>query len=143
MRSHTLIVRRTVAFVFNDLEKNFEYLKGDVKEIDGKDTLYQSNKPIEGTKDNSIFVSSGLQAYQAIITDSTSEEGSQFILKAWRTKLADALIPTLAHAEKEYHSEGDKTIDGYQYPSDKIEVLLLRHKAGDNSYWINLVIKAK
>jgi len=129
--------------VFSDLDKNFEFLKGELKERDGIDTLFESNTTLEGTKDNSILASPDIYAYQALITDSTSFEGSQFVLKAWKQKLTTALTGTFSEVEKEFHSEKDKNIDGYRYSSEKIEVLILRHTSGDGSYWINLVIKAR
>lgn len=129
--------------VFSDLDQNFEFLKGVLKNKEGSDTLFESNNTLEGTKENTVLVSPGLYAYQAMISDSTSEEGSQFILKAWKGKLTVALMGTFSELEKEYYSEKDKSIDGYIYSSEKIMVLLLRHKSDDKSYWINLVIKAK
>jgi hypothetical protein len=128
--------------VFSDLDKNFEFLKGELKDRAGSDTLYASNTTLEGTKDNNILASPDIHAYQAMIMDSTSFEGSQFVLKAWKQKLNNALTGAFSEVDKEFHSE-DKNIDGYRYASEKIEVLLLRHKSGDSSYWINLVIKAK
>lgn len=129
--------------VFSDLDKNFEFLKGELQDANGADTLYESNNHLEGTKENSILVSPNLYAYQAMITDSISKEGSQYVLKAWKDKLTNALTGSFKELEKEFHSEKNPTIDGYQYSSEKISVLLLRHKASDDTYWINLVIKAK
>lgn len=129
--------------VFSDLGKNFEFLKGELKDANGRDTLYTSNTTLEGTKDNTILVSSDLFAYQAMISDSGSYEGSKFILKAWREKLNNALTGSLSQPEKEFHSEHNKDIDGYMYSSEKITVLLLLHKLDEASCWINLVIKAQ
>jgi len=127
--------------VFSDLDKNFEYLKGELKDVEGTDTLYESNNYLEGTKENTILVSINLNAYQAIITDSISFEGSQFPLKAWKEKLTNALTGSFTQLDKPFHSEKDTGIDGYEYSSEKISVLLLRHKADNGSCWINLVIK--
>lgn len=128
--------------VFSDLDKNFEFLRGDLKDIDGLDSLYESNTHLEGTKENSIFVSSDLHAYQAMINEAISKDGSQLLLKAWKEKLTNALSDSFSELEKEYHSK-DAITDGYQYSSEKIIILLLRHKANDDTYWTNLVIKAK
>jgi len=129
--------------IFSDLDKNFEFLKGDLKDADGTDTLYSSNTTVEGTKENTILISSNLYAYQAMISDSTTLKGSQFILKTWREKLTNALTGSFPELEKEFHSEHNKDIDGYMYSTERITVLLLRHKLDKASYWINLVIKAK
>lgn len=129
--------------VFSDLDKNFEFLKGELKDTQGGDTLYQSNTSLEGTKENTIVTSSGLYAYQAMITDSITYEGSQFILKAWKEKLTNALSGSFDQLQEEFHSEYDNTTEGYRYTSEKITVLLLRHRSDDGSYWINLVIKSK
>lgn len=127
--------------VFSDLDKHFEFLKGELKEQENKDSLFETGLTLEGTKDNSILVSPGVCAYQAMISDSVSEEGSQLILKAWKEKLDGALEGMFTPSAKEFVSETDPGTNGYQYSSEKILVLLLRHKAEDGSYWINLVIK--
>jgi len=129
--------------VFSDLDKNFEFLKGELRDNEGGDTLFASNTTLEGTKDNNIFASSNIYAYQAMITDSTNYEGSEFILKAWKQKLTNALTGPFSELEKEFHPESDKNLDGYKYSSEKITLLILRHRSPDTSYWINLVIKAK
>lgn len=129
--------------VFSDLDKNFEYLKGELKEKDGSDTLFESNHALEGTKDNTILASSSMYAYQAIISDSVSYDGSEFILKAWKEKLTSTLTGSFSELEKRFHSDTDLKIDGYRYSSEKITVLVLRHKSDDRWYWMNLVIKAK
>ena len=129
--------------VFSDLDKNFEFLKGELKEKDGSDTLFESKSTLEGTKENTILASSSMYAYQAIISDSISYEGSEFILKAWKEKLTTALNGSFPELEKKFHPNNDLQIDGYRYASEKITVLVLRHKSHDGSYWINLVIKSK
>src|SRR5215203_1126276 len=129
--------------VYSDLDKNFEFLKGEMRDKEGSDTLFASNTTVEGTKDNNIFASSSVYAYQAMIIDSTTYEGSEFILKAWKQKLTNALTGYFSQLAKDFHSENDKNIDGYEYSSEKITLLILRHKSNDGSYWINLVIKAK
>jgi len=129
--------------VFSDLDKNFEFLKGELKDKEGNDSLFVSNSTLEGTKENTIFSSSNAYAYQAMISDSVSEAGSQYILKAWKEKLTAVLTGSFSQLEKEFHSEKDQSIDGYQYSSEAAVVLLLRHKTDNGPYWINLVIKAK
>ena len=129
--------------VFSDLDKNFEFLRGELKDKEANDTVFESNSTLEGTRENTILASSKLYAYQAMINDSTSEAGSQYILKAWKEKLTNVLTDSFSQLGKEFHPENDKNTDGYQYSSDKIIVLLLRHKADDGSCWINLVIRAK
>jgi len=129
--------------VFSDLDKNFEFLKGELKDKEGSDSLFESNSSLEGTKDNTILASSSMYAYQAMIADSVSFEGSEFILKAWKEKLTNTLTDSFSELEKKFHSDNDIKIDGYRYSSEKITVLVLRHKSDDGSCWINLVIKAK
>ena len=115
----------------------------ELKDKEGSDSLFESNSSLEGTKDNTIFASSSIYAYQAIIADSVSYEGSEFILKAWKEKLTNALTGSFSELEKKFHSDKDLNTDGYQYSSEKITVLVLRHKSNDGSCWINLVIKSK
>ena len=129
--------------VFSDLDKNFEFLKGELKDKEGTDTLFESNAVLEGTKDNTILSSVSIYAYQAMISDSVSHDGSEFILKAWKQKLTNTLTGSFSELEKKFHSDKDLNTDGYQYSSEKITLLLLRHKSDDGSYWINLVIKSK
>jgi len=129
--------------VFSDLDKNFEFLKGDLKDKEGSDTLFESHTNLEGTKDNTILASSGKYVYQAMINDSTSYEGSEFILNAWKEKLTKTLADSFFKLEKNSHSDNDKRVDGYQCSSEKITVFILRHQSDDGWYWINLVIKEK
>jgi hypothetical protein len=127
--------------VFSDLDKNFDFLKGELEGKEGETTWFETNLKLEGTKENSIVVSANSCSYHAMINDSTSEEGAQFVLKAWKEKLTNALNGTFTELEKEFRSEKDPGTNGYQYSSATILVLLLRHKAGDGSCWIDLVIK--
>jgi len=129
--------------VFSDLDKNFEFLKGELKDKEGSDSLFESNTILEGTKENTILSSSSIYAYQAMIADPVSYEGSEFVLKAWKEKLTNTLTGSFTELEKKFHSDKDVNTDGYQYSSEKITVLVLRHKSDDGSYWINLVIKSK
>jgi len=129
--------------VFSDIENNFDYLKGDLKAKDGDESYYETIRTLDGTKDNVITISSSSSAYQAMINDSTSEAGSKIILNSWNEKLDDALTGMFSQPV-EFHSQKDPNTNGYQYISDKLAVLLLRHKSEDgNYYWINLVIKPK
>lgn len=129
--------------VFSDFENHFDYLKGDLKGQDGDESYYETIRTLDGTKDNVITISSSSSAYQATINDSTSEEGSKIILNSWKEKLNDALTGMFS-APAGFHSQKDANTDGYQFISDKLAVLLLRHKSEDgNYYWINLVIKPK
>jgi hypothetical protein len=129
--------------VFSDLDKNFEFLKGELQGKEGNDTLFETYLALEGTKENTILASPGGSAYQAVIIDSTSDEGSQLVLRAWKEKLTNALTGSFTELETEYRLEKDKEINGYRYSSEKIIVLLLRHKTDGGWYWINLVIKNK
>jgi len=142
-QTDTRIFYSQLMVVFSDLDKNFEFLKGELKDKEGSDSLFESNSSLEGTKDNTILASSSIYAYQAIIADSVSYEGSEFILKAWKEKLTNALTGSFSELEKKFHSDNDINIDGYRYSSEKITVLVLRHKSNDGSCWINLVIKSK
>jgi hypothetical protein len=127
--------------VISDLEKDFEYLKGDEISKQEGITFYETIRSLEGTKDNMIVVDAATSQFQAVIIDSSSEEGSKLILDAWKDKLASALTgmfsPAVAFQSKDVHT------NGFQFLSEKIVVLLLRHKEDNGSYWINLVIKPK
>ena len=101
--------------VFSDLDKNFDFLKGGFSGKDKNVSFFDSNLTLEGTKENSIVVSDSICSYHAIITDSTSEQGSEYILKSWKEKLASALNGMFSQPEKELISEKDP--DGYQYSS--------------------------
>lgn len=129
--------------VFSDIENNFDYLKGDLKAKDGDESYYETIRTLDGTKDNVITISSTSSAYQAMISDSTSEEGAQIILNSWKEKLNEALTGIFSQPA-EFHSQKDPGVSGYQYTSDKLALFLLRHQSGDGSYyWINLVIRPK
>jgi hypothetical protein len=128
--------------VFSDAEKNFDFLKGELKYAEDKDSVFATNMTLEGTKENSILLSSGLSTYQALINDSTSEEGAQYILNSWKEKLTNVLTGGFNDLEKDFVSQKDSGTNGYQYSSDKISLYLLRHKEG-NSYWNDLVIRRK
>lgn len=129
--------------VFSDIENNFDYLKGDLKAKDGDESYYETIRTLDGTKDNVITISSNSSAYQAMVNDSASEEASQIILNSWKEKMNEALTGMFS-GPAEFRSQKDPDVTGYQYTSDKIAVLLLRHKSEDgNYYWINLVIKPK
>ena len=128
--------------VISDLEKNFEYLKGEEISKQGGVGFYETIRSLEGTKDNMIVIDSATSQYQAVIIDSTSEEGSKLILNSWRDKLAEALTGMFSPAT-EFRSENNRGISGYQFSSEKTIILLLRHKEDNGSYWINLVIKPK
>jgi len=127
--------------VFSDLDKNFEFLKGEQSGSDNDVRFFDSNLALEGTKENSIVVSDSGCSYHAIITDSTSDQGSEYILKAWKEKLADALTGMFTQPAKQFQSEKDPGTNGYQYSSPTINVLLLRHKEDNGSYWIELIIQ--
>lgn len=129
--------------VFSDMENHFDYLKGEFKGKDGDESYYETIRTLDGTRDNVITVSSSSSAYQAMISDSTSEAGSTIILSSWKQKLDEALTG-LFSSPAEFHFQKDSGADGYQYILDRSTVLLLRHKSEDsNYYWINLVIKPK
>jgi hypothetical protein len=127
--------------VFSDLDKNFDFLKGEPSGKDKEVSWFDSNLTLEGTKENSIVVLDSISTYHAMITDSTSEEGSRFILKAWKEKLTTALTGMFSQLEKEFQSEKDPGTNGYQYSSATIKVLVLRHKEDNGSYWMELVIQ--
>lgn len=128
--------------VISDLEKNFEYLKGEeISKQDGV-SFYETIRSLEGTKDNMIVIDSAASQYQAIIIDSTSEEGAKLILNSWKNKLAEALTGMFSSAT-EFRSEKNPDTSGYQFASEKTLILLLQHKQENGSYWINLVIKPK
>jgi len=129
--------------VFSDLDKDFEFLKGESLGKEGEATLFESKLGLEGTKENSIVLSDNTYRYQAMINDSTSEEGSQLILKAWKEKLTQALTGSFPELEKEFQPASDPATNGYRYSSETITVLLLRHKAEDGSFWLDLVIQKK
>jgi len=129
--------------VFSDMENNFDYLKGDLKGKDGDESYFETIRTLDGTKDNVITISPSSSAYQAMISDSTSEEGSKIILNSWKEKLAEALTGIFS-AAAEFHSQKNVNIDGYQFISDKLALLLLRHKSENGNYYrIDLVIKPK
>lgn len=129
--------------VFSDLDKNFEFLKGEQKGTEASDTLFESNLALEGTKENTILCSANSYAYQAMISDSTSEEGSQLILKAWKEKLTGALGDSFHQPAAEFQPENNPGVSGYLYASEKVRILLLRHKTDEGWCWINLVIQSK
>lgn len=128
--------------VFSDFEKNFEFLKGELIEAEEKDSIFTSTLRLEGTKENNIVFSSGGYTYQAMINGETSEEGTQLVLAAWKEKLSRVLKDSFPQLETLYRSQSGTNTSGYSYSSEKITVLLLQHKAADDSFWINLVIKA-
>ena len=129
--------------VFSDIENNFDYLKGELKGKDGDEAYYETIRTLDGTKDNVITISPGSSAYQAIISDSTSQQGAEAILNSWKQKMNEALTGMFSQAA-EFRSQKDPAVSGYQYTSDKLAVLLLCHKSEErNYYWINLIIKAK
>jgi hypothetical protein len=128
--------------VFSDLDKNFEFLKADLRDSSGTDAVYGTNMRLEGTKENFIVFSSNTATYQAMIDDSTSEEGSKLIMEAWKNKLNEVLAGTsFTELAKDYQSPLLPDTNGYRYLSDRISVLLLKHKSESGSYWINLVVK--
>jgi hypothetical protein len=129
--------------VFSDLDKNFEYLKGDLKETAETDTLFESTIALEGTRDNTILRSQDVNAYQALISDSTSAEGAQFIMKAWKEKLTNVLTGSFSRLGEAYRSEDNAAITGWEFASDRVSVLLLQHKTEEGWYWINLVIRSR
>lgn len=129
--------------VFSDLDKDFNYLKGEPVGKEGEATVFESKLGLEGTKENSIVFSDNIFRYQAMISDSNSEEGSQLILKTWKKKLTQALTGSFPELEKEFRPATDPATNGYRYSSETITVLLLRHKAEDGSFWLDLVIRKK
>jgi len=61
----------------------------------------------------------------------------------WKEKLNEALTGMFSQPA-DFRSQKDDGVNGFQYTSDKLAVLLLSHKSDDgNYYWINLVIKPK
>lgn len=128
--------------VISDLEKNFEYLKGEEITKQHGVSFYETIRSLEGTKDNMIVIDSATSQYQAIIIDSTSEEGAKLILNSWKNKLTDALTGMFSSAT-EFRSEKNADTSGYQFASEKTVILLLQHKQEHERYWINLVIKPK
>lgn len=141
-RDHQVFSSQLMVIV-SDLEKKFEFLKGELIEAEENDSLFATGLRLEGTKENSILYSSNRYTYQAIINDAGSKEGSELILKAWKDKLTAILKDSFKELGEEYHSEKDPGINGYRYTSETVTILLLQHKTEDGSYWINLVIKAK
>ena len=141
-QTDTRIFYSQLMVVFSDIEKNFEYLKGDLRSSDDGVFVYETIRSLEGTTDNVVITDSVVYEYRAQINDSTSEEGSELIVAAWKKKLNDALSGMFS-APAEFRSDIDPATTGYQYSSEKIAVLLLRHKEKSGWYWIQLVIKPK
>lgn len=127
--------------IFSDLENHFDYLKGDLKTKEGSVAFYETNRTLNGTKDNMIAIDSSTSQYVAIVNDSTSEENSKHILALWKEKLMNALTGMFT-APSEFYSKKDAGTNGYQFTSDKIVLYLLRHKTENGWYWINIIIRA-
>lgn len=131
-----------VMVIVSDLDNNFDYLKGDLKSKNGSTSFYETNRTLNGTKDNIIAIDSTSSQYVAMINDSTSDAESKRILDLWKQKLNEALTGMFSSAA-DFHSQKDSNIDGYLLTSDKTAIYLLRHKSEEGWYWINLVIKPK
>jgi hypothetical protein len=128
--------------VFSDLDKNFEFLKGEMKGREGNMAYYEAGITLEGTRENTIIVSSDTSfIFQAIVNDSTSEEGARLILGAWKTKLISVLEGS-SFTQPTALPAGKDAASGYQFASDKISTLLRLHKEA-GWYWIDLIIKLK
>lgn len=128
--------------VFSDIDKNFEYLKGEELSKQDGFTIYETIRSLEGTKDNIIISDSTHYQYRAVINDSVSYDGAKLILASWKTKLDEILSGMFLSATK-FQSEKDPGTNGYQYSSEKIVVLLLVHKEENESYSLDLFIKLK
>lgn len=127
--------------VFSDIDKDFDYLKGDLKTKEGNISIFETNRSLEGTTDNVIISDSVHYQYLAVISDSTSEEGSQLLLNAWKEKFTDMLTGMFSPAT-EFKPYDDPNTNGYQFSSDHTVLLLLRHRE-DHLYWVNIVIRSK
>ena len=90
--------------IFSDLENHFDYLKGDLKTKEGSVAFYETNRTLNGTKDNMIAIDSSTSQYVAIVNDSTSEENSKHILALWKEKLMNALTGMFT-APSEFYSK--------------------------------------
>ena len=128
--------------IVSDLDNNFSYLKGDLKTKEGSVAFYETNRTLNGTKNNMIVIDSSSSQYVAIIKDSASEENSKHILTSWKEKLKDALTGMFA-APSEFYSQKVSGVNGYQFSSDHVVIYLLRHQTENGWYWINLIIKAE
>lgn len=129
--------------VFSDMDNHFDYLKGELLDTRDGDSLFSSKSALEGTVDNSIFISGGGNAYQAMINDSTSREGAQLVMNAWKQKLEEVLDTSFRRPPEVYQSTAEPGAEGFEYISDKIRVMLIRHQHEEGWYWINLVITPK
>lgn len=129
--------------VFSDMKNHFEYLRGDLIDSRDGDSLFASNTALEGTVDNSIFISAGGNAYQAMINDSTSREGARLVMNAWKEKLLNLLDTSFRRPPGVYESTAEPLAGGFEFVSDKIRVMLIRHQHEEGWYWVNLVITPK
>lgn len=131
-----------IMIIVSDLENHFDYLKGNLKSKEGTTAFYETNRTLNGTKDNLIVIDSNALQYVAIINDSTSEENSKHILDLWKQKLNEALNGMFSEATG-FHSQKESNTSGYLLTSGKAAVYLLRHQSKEGWYWLNLVIKLK
>lgn len=119
--------------IVSDLDNNFSYLKGDLKTKEGRVAFYETNRTLNGTKDNLIVMDSSSSQYVAIITDSASEENSKHILTSWKEKLKNALTGMFA-APSEFYSQKIAGVNGYQFTSGRAVIYLLRHQTENGWY---------
>ena len=65
----------------------FKSLRGDFKELQGTDSIFNSIIKLEGTNNNDILLSETICMYMGVIADSVKEKQGEKIVDLWRNKI--------------------------------------------------------